>query len=76
MESHLGWMLEHSWDPYMDPLMVLMMASFRGYYIDTHWDILTVECMDLMKASNWYILMVKCLDMMKASNWAYVMVKC
>ena len=41
MESNLGWMLEQSWGPYMDPLMVLMTASFRDYCMETHWDIMT-----------------------------------
>ena len=45
----------------MDPLIVLFMASFRDYFIETHWYILTVKCMALMKASDWDLLMVKCL---------------
>ena len=43
--------------------MVLVMESFRGYCMDTHWDILTVKCMGIMKASNWDVLMVKCLEL-------------
>ena len=58
IESHLGWMLEHSLYPYMDPLMVLMMSSFMGYFMETHWDALTVKFMALMKASNWDVLTV------------------
>ena len=33
----------------MDPLMVLMMASFRDYLLETNWDLLMVKCLDLMK---------------------------
>ena len=47
----------------MDHLMVLMMASFRDYCMETHWDILTVKCMDMMMESNWDLLMVKCLEL-------------
>ena len=36
----------------MDSLMVLMMEIFRDYCMETHWDILTVKFMDLMKASK------------------------
>ena len=50
MEPHLGLMLEHSWPIYMDPLMVLMMASLRDYCLEVHWDILMVKYLDLMKA--------------------------
>ena len=32
----------------MDPLMVLMMESFRDYLFETHWKIMTVKCMALM----------------------------
>ena len=42
-------------------LMVLMVTSLRGYLLETHWDLLMVKCLDLMKASNWDILIVKCL---------------
>ena len=59
MESHSGWMLEHSWDTYMDHLMVLFMARFRDYLMGTHGYILTVKCMALIKASDWDVLMVK-----------------
>ena len=52
-------MLVHSCDPYMYPLMVLMIESFRGYFVETLWNILTVKCMALIKASNWDVLMVK-----------------
>ena len=45
----------------MDPLIFIMMASFKGYCMDTHWDIPTVNRMALMKASNWDVLMVNCL---------------
>ena len=55
----LGLMSEHSWDIYMDPLMVLSMASLRAYFLETHWDLLVVKCLDLMKSSNWYYLVVK-----------------
>ena len=47
----------------MGSLMVQMMASFMDYCMKTHWDILTVECMDLMKASNWYVLLVNLLEL-------------
>ena len=43
----------------MDHLMVLMMARFRDCCMETHWDILTVNFMALMKASNWDGIMVK-----------------
>ena len=32
-------MLEQIWVPYMDPLLVLIIASFRDYCLGTHWDI-------------------------------------
>ena len=35
----------------MDPLMVLMKATLRGYFWDNHWDILMVKCLDLIKAT-------------------------
>ena len=47
----------------MELLMVLMMARFRYYCMETHWDILTVKCMNLTKESNWDVLMVKCLEL-------------
>ena len=53
MESHLGLLLEHSWALYMDPLIVLMMSSLRGYCLETNWNLLMVNCMAPMKASNW-----------------------
>ena len=45
----------------MDLFMVMMMASFSAYYLETHRYILMVRSLDLIKASNWDILMVKCL---------------
>ena len=39
--------------------MVLIMSNFRYYFMEIHWDILTVNCMDLMKALNWDVLIVK-----------------
>ena len=41
--------------------MILMIASFRDYLMETHWDILTVKCMVMMKAPNWDVLIVECL---------------
>ena len=41
--------------------MALMMANLRDYFLETHWDILIVNCMALIKASNWEYIMVKCL---------------
>ena len=29
--------------------MVLMKARFRAYFLETHWDILMVKCLDLIK---------------------------
>ena len=58
MESRLGLMVEQSWDIFMGPLMILNMESLRAYCVDTHWYILMVKCMDLMKASTWYLLMI------------------
>ena len=46
--------LEHNWTIYMDPLMVIMMASSRSYFLDFYWYITISEPLDLMKASNWY----------------------
>ena len=43
MKSHLGLMLEQSWDLYMYPLMVLMMEIFRAYCFEVHWDIMMVN---------------------------------
>ena len=45
----------------MDPLMVLMMASLRAYFLGVHWDLPMATRLALMKASNWDLLMVKCL---------------
>ena len=45
----------------MGPLMVLMMEIFRVYCMETHWDILTVKYMVMIKASNWDLLVLKCL---------------
>ena len=50
MESHLGLILEPIWDFYIDPLMVLINASLREYFLETQWDILMLKCLDLMKA--------------------------
>ena len=36
----------------MDTLMVLMMEIMIFYLLDTHWDVLMVKYLDLMKASN------------------------
>ena len=47
----------------MDSLMVVMMESLRDYCMETHWDILKVRCMALMKASNWDVLMVNFLSL-------------
>ena len=30
--------------------MVLIMVIFRDFFLETHWYILTVKCLDLMKA--------------------------
>ena len=50
MESHLGLILEQIWTFYMDHLMVLIMAIFRSYFLETLWYILMVKCLDLMEA--------------------------
>ena len=47
----------------MDTLMVLIMASLRDYYLDTHWDLPIVKCLDMMKAPKWYYLMVNFLSL-------------
>ena len=36
IESHLGLMLEQTWAPEMDPLIFLMMARLRTYWLETH----------------------------------------
>ena len=41
--------------------MVLMIAIFRDYFLDTRWDLLLVKCFALMRASKWYCLILKCL---------------
>ena len=61
MESHLGLMLEQSWDFWVDPLMVILMVSLRDYCFETHWCVLMVKCLDIMKASNWDNIVVKLL---------------
>ena len=38
--------------------MVLTMASFKADFLKTHYDLLMVKCLDMMKASKWYLLMV------------------
>ena len=48
MESNLGLVLEQSWDINMDPLMVLIMEIFGGYFLENHWDILMVKCLALI----------------------------
>ena len=65
----------------MDPLMVPMMESFKGYCIEIHWDILTIKCMALMKTSNRDVPMIKlfalylevymesCLGLMFEHSW-------
>ena len=42
--------------------MVLIMAVLRAYCFDTHWDILMVKGLALMKAPSWNYLVVKCLE--------------
>ena len=39
--------------------MVIMMANFRGYLLETKIDLLMVRCLALIKASNSDLLMVK-----------------
>ena len=58
MESHLGLILEHSWNFVMDPLMVLIMTSLRYYCLGDNWYLLMVKCLAMMKALNWYLLLV------------------
>ena len=43
--------------------MVPMMEIFRGYCMETYWDILMVKCMAMMKASNWNVMMLKFLEL-------------
>ena len=43
----------------MDTLMVLIMIIMRFHCFDTHWDMLMVKCLALMKVSKWYYLIVK-----------------
>ena len=50
MESHLGLMLDQSWDLKMDCLMVLMVASFDDYFLEAQWDLFIINCLALMKA--------------------------
>ena len=39
--------------------MVLIMAILKAYFLETHWDLLMVKCLYLMKASNWDYMEVK-----------------
>ena len=41
--------------------MVIMMARFRDYCLEVHWDLLMEKCLALMKASDWDYLVVNCL---------------
>ena len=59
MESHLGLMLKHSWLFLTDPVIVLMLASLRAFFLEIHLGILMGKCSDLMKAPNWDYLVVK-----------------
>ena len=43
--------------------MVLIIRILRGYSFETHWGILMVKLLAMMKASNWYSLLVKCLSL-------------
>ena len=52
MESHLGLMLEQSWDIKVISLTILMIESLRDYVLETHWDKLIIKCLDLMKSSD------------------------
>ena len=52
MESHLGLILEQIWEIYIDPLIIIIMASSRDYCLGTNWYLLMVKCMALIKASN------------------------
>ena len=54
-------MLTQSWALYMDPFMVLMMESFRDYFLEVQWSILVLKCLALMKVSNCEYLLGKCL---------------
>ena len=45
----------------MYPLMVIMMARLRDYFFETHWDLIMVKSLALIKASNWDYLLVECL---------------
>ena len=50
MESYLIMMLEQIWSLQMYPLMIINMESMGGYLFKTHWGILIVKCLALMKA--------------------------
>ena len=52
MESHLGLMLDQIWDLYIESLMVVIMVILRDSFFESHWYILMLKCLDLMKASN------------------------
>ena len=43
----------------MDHLMVLMIAILRDHFLLTHWGLLVVKCLALIRASNWDHMMVK-----------------
>ena len=58
MYSNLLLMLEQIWDLYMEPLIIILMASLWGYCLKNHWDLLMVKCLDLMKTINCDHLMV------------------
>ena len=61
MKSHLGLMLEQNWALEIGPLMELIIANLRAYWLGVHWDIMMVKFLALTKASNWDLRMVKCL---------------
>ena len=44
----------------MDILMFLIMESLMDYCLENHWDILLVNFLNLIKASNWDYMVVKC----------------
>ena len=52
IETYLGY-LHISFDGSND-------GKIEGYFVETHWDMLIVKGLALMKATHWYYLLVKC----------------
>ena len=58
MESYVGFILAYSQALQMYHLMVITMSSLMAYFQNTHWGLLMVNFLTLMKASNLNLLMI------------------